>query len=98
VIIVPPAHPLAARGWADLAEFAGESFLATEHGCGFREMFDGAFPAKEPVTEVSSIGALGAYVAAGMGCALLPLVSVRAQAARGEVAIVESEGNDLRTR
>jgi DNA-binding transcriptional LysR family regulator len=100
VVIVPPGHHLAARGQADLAELAKEPFLATEKGCGFREMFDLAFGAvapKEPITEVSSIGTLGACVAAGMGCALLPLVSVRGQADRGEVAVVQIGDTDLRT-
>ncbi|WP_033217131.1 LysR family transcriptional regulator [Kitasatospora phosalacinea] len=100
VVIVPPGHPLAARGRADLAELAAEPFLVTQPGCGFREMYDGAFGAvsgEEPVAEVDGIGTLGACVAAGMGCALLPLVSVRAQADRGEVALVEVGGTDLRT-
>ncbi|AUG79107.1 LysR family transcriptional regulator [Kitasatospora sp. MMS16-BH015] len=100
VVIVPPGHRLAERGRADLAELAREPFLATEQGCGFREMFDSAFAgtvAKEPVAEVSSIGTLGACVAAGMGCALLPMISVRAQAGRGEVAVVEIGDTDLRT-
>ncbi|GAA2086147.1 LysR family transcriptional regulator [Kitasatospora saccharophila] len=100
VVIVPPGHPLAARGRAGLAELAAEPFLATQPGCGFREMYDAAFgsvPGKEPVAEVDSIGTLGACVAAGMGCALLPLVSVRGPAGRGEVALVEIGDAELRT-
>ncbi|MFI5523296.1 LysR family transcriptional regulator [Streptomyces platensis] len=100
VVIVPPAHPLAARGRAGLEELAREAFLATERGCGFREMYDSSFgsaPSQEPIAEVSGIGTLGACVAAGMGCALLPLISVRGQAARGEVAVVEVGDTDLRT-
>jgi len=100
VVIVPPGHHLAGRAHADLAELAEEPFLATEKGCGFREMFDLAFAAvapKEPITEVSSIGTLGACVAAGMGCALLPLLSVRARADRGELAVVGIADADLRT-
>jgi DNA-binding transcriptional LysR family regulator len=96
VVIVPPGHPLAERGRAGLDELGKENFLATEQGCGFREMFEAAFGA-EPVAEVSSLGALGACVAAGMGVALLPLLSVRHQVARGEVAVVHSEDTDLRT-
>jgi DNA-binding transcriptional LysR family regulator len=94
------AETLAARGRAPLAALAAEPFLATERGCGFREMFDNAFsgPAvKEPVAEVSSIGALGACVAAGMGCALLPRLAVRDRAARGEIAMIEVEDAELRT-
>ncbi|MQY03495.1 HTH-type transcriptional regulator GltR [Actinomadura sp. RB68] len=97
VAIVPPDHPLAGRGKAPLTELTEEPFLATEQGCGFREMYDGAFAGRAPVLEVSSIGALGACVAAGMGCALLPLLAVRAQAARGEVALVEIADADLGT-
>ncbi|MFC4033361.1 LysR family transcriptional regulator [Streptomyces polygonati] len=100
VVIVPPGHRLAECGRAPLAELAKESFLVTEQGCGFREMFDRAFGSvapQEPITEVSGIGTLGACVAAGMGCALLPLVSVRGQANRGEVAIVEIGDTELRT-
>jgi DNA-binding transcriptional LysR family regulator len=100
VVIAPPDHPLAGRGRAPLAELAAEPFLATERGCGFREMYDGAFSgpaAKEPVAEVSSIGTLGACVAAGMGCALLPYVAVRDRADRGEVAVIEVEDARLRT-
>ncbi|TQF01881.1 LysR family transcriptional regulator [Kitasatospora acidiphila] len=99
VVIVPPEHPLAGSGRARLAELAPEAFLATEKGCSFREMFDSAFAGeKEPVAEVSSIATLGACVAAGMGSALLPLVSVRAQADRGEVAVVEVGDADLRAK
>ncbi|MFI5938471.1 LysR family transcriptional regulator [Actinoplanes sp. NPDC051494] len=97
VVIVPPAHRLATRGRAPLEDLAGEQFLATERGCGFREMLDGTFGAPAPVAEVSSIAALGACVAAGMGCALLPLVAVHAQAARGEVAVVTCEDTELST-
>ncbi|MCX5400694.1 LysR family transcriptional regulator [Streptomyces sp. NBC_00102] len=100
VVIVPPGHHLAERGRAGLHELTAEPFLATERGCGFREMYDNTFgsvPSGEPIAEVSGIGTLGACVAAGMGCALLPLISVRAQADRGEVAVVEVGGTDLRT-
>ncbi|WP_406096038.1 LysR family transcriptional regulator [Streptomyces sp. NBC_01013] len=100
VVIVPPGHHLAERGRAGLDELVAEPFLATERGCGFREMYDntfGAAPSKEPIAEVSGIGTLGACVAAGMGCALLPLISVRGQADRGEVAVVEVGDTDLRT-
>ncbi|MDR3033789.1 MAG: LysR family transcriptional regulator substrate-binding protein, partial [Kitasatospora sp.] len=115
-VIVPPGHRLAARGRADLAELAAEPFLATQRGCGFREMYDTAFGSTstdthadadanaatatagpEPVAEVDSIDTLGACVAAGMGCALLPLLAVRHRADRGEVAVVEVGDAELRT-
>ncbi|CAO5191800.1 LysR family transcriptional regulator [Frankia sp. AiPs1] len=106
VVIVAPAHPLAGRGRASLADLAAEPFIATEPGCGFREMHDNAFAAgrvvgtcraAQPVAVVSSIGTLRGCVAAGMGCALLPLVAVRANAERGEVALVELDDIALDT-
>ncbi|AGL17245.1 LysR family transcriptional regulator [Actinoplanes sp. N902-109] len=96
VVIVAPGHPLAGRGRAPLAELAGLAFLSTGRGCSFRQMFDATF-AVEPVAELSSLGALGACVAAGMGCALLPSASVRAQAGRGEIAVVACADTFLRT-
>ncbi|MER6027919.1 LysR family transcriptional regulator substrate-binding protein [Streptomyces sp. NPDC001851] len=74
---------MAVRGRAPIGELTAEPFLATERGYGFREMFDHTFSGpvvREPVAEVSSIGTLVACVAAGMGCALLPSLAVRAQA------------------
>ncbi|MGW4816406.1 LysR family transcriptional regulator [Kitasatospora cineracea] len=118
VVIVPPGHRLATRGRAALAELAAEPFLATQRGCGFREMYDTAFGSTstdtsaatatatatttaafgpEPVAEVDSIDTLGACVAAGMGCALLPLLAVRHRADRGEVTVVEVGDAELRT-
>lgn len=100
VVIVPPAHHLAAAQVIDLADLAGASFMATASGCGFREMYDRSLAGKvalEPVTEVASIATLGACVAAGMGCALLPLISVHDQAERGEVSVVRIGDADLHT-
>jgi DNA-binding transcriptional LysR family regulator len=100
VVIVPPSHALAGVERADLAALTVEPFLATEPGCGFREMFDsvfGATAAKTPIAEVSSIGTLSACVAAGMGLALLPLVAVRGLADRGEVDVVRIRDADLHT-
>lgn len=100
VVIAPPTHPLAGEDQADPVTLADEPFLATERGCGFREMFDDAFGgtgAKEPTAEVASIGTLSACVAAGMGLALLPWVSVRGLADRGEVSVVRIRDADLRT-
>ncbi|MEV3859275.1 LysR family transcriptional regulator [Streptomyces sp. NPDC050095] len=101
VVITPPGHDLAGRGQVDLAELTPEPFLATERGCGFREMYDGVFAGpggKEPIAEVSSIGTLGACVAAGMGCALLPELAVRPLAERGEVGLVKVGDATLRTK
>ncbi|WP_033400918.1 LysR family transcriptional regulator [Actinokineospora enzanensis] len=78
VIVVPRDHRLAGRESVALNELADEPFLSTAPGCGFREMYDSTFGALPSlVAELDSIGTLGACVAAGMGCALLPETAVR---------------------
>ncbi|WP_306205167.1 LysR family transcriptional regulator [Actinoplanes sp. RD1] len=81
VVIVPPGQ----------TSYAQQPFLATERGCGFRAMYDEFFP-EPPAVEVGSIGTLIGCVAAGMGCALLPMVAVRERAGRGEIGLVELGG------
>lgn len=90
VVIAPVDHRLAMRDRWSPEELRGESFLATEVGCGFREMFDQTFGSAGlhgPViaAEVTSLAALCGCVAAGMGCALLPEMAVRAHVDRGAV-------------
>jgi DNA-binding transcriptional LysR family regulator len=102
VVIVPSGHRLDGRGVVPVEELFEEPFLATAPGCGFREMYDNAFgsmtgPLSTPVAEVGSIGALGACVASGMGCALLPLLAVRSLIDRNEVGIVPIKDTDFRT-
>jgi len=91
VVVGPPGHPVAATGRVSRADLAGERFLATEPGCGFRAMFDAALggPAgPELVAEVGSMAALRSCARDGVGLALLPEVAVAEQAARGEVTAV----------
>jgi DNA-binding transcriptional LysR family regulator len=89
VVVAPPGHRLAAGGPVGRADLAGAPFLATEPGCGFREMYDTAFAdvADGPalVAEVASMAALRGLVASGMGLALLPEMVVAEHLARGEV-------------
>lgn len=78
MIVTPPGHRLAGRGQLRPADLAGEEFLVTAPGCGFREMFDRSVAPLGPVVvaELGSLAALGGCVAAGMGVALLPEIAV----------------------
>lgn len=80
VLIAPQGSPLAvAEG--DFAALASASFVATEVGCVYRELFDRAFAeaglvAPKLAAEVGSIRAIVRLVTTGMGVALLPRLAV----------------------
>jgi DNA-binding transcriptional LysR family regulator len=91
MVVAPPGHPLSRVGELCRADLVGAQFLATEKGCGFREMYDTAFAGPDVagpvlVAEVGSMAALRGCVASGMGLALLPDMVVADQLERGEVA------------
>ena len=91
MVVSPPGHPLSQVGELCRADLVGAQFLATEKGCGFREMYDTAFADPDRagpvlVAEVGSMAALRGCVASGMGLALLPELVVADQLERGEVA------------
>jgi DNA-binding transcriptional LysR family regulator len=67
MIVTPPGHRLADREQLPAADLAGEEFLVTAPGCGFREMFDHSLrPAGAvPIAEFESVAALCGCVAAG---------------------------------
>ncbi len=77
-----------------------EPFLVTPPGCGFREIYDNTLglhsaPSREPVLEVDSLDTLGACVASGMGCALLPRIAVVDLVGRGHVRMLKVADMDL---
>ncbi|UOZ07970.1 LysR family transcriptional regulator [Amycolatopsis sp. WQ 127309] len=71
VVIVPSGHPLAAKAEIRPGDLHGVGFLATQRGCGFREMLDRI---DGPVieAEVGSLAALCRCVAQGLGCGIVP--------------------------
>ncbi len=95
VLIVPPAHPLAARASAGHDDVAHERFLVTAPGCAYRRMFEAAFRSRvdgEPVIagQFDSVAAIVRLVERGLGCAIVPrMVPVLADA---RVAIVPWHG------
>ncbi|WP_189335948.1 LysR family transcriptional regulator [Actinoplanes ianthinogenes] len=88
IVVTPPGHALATASMLTPGELAGEPFVATQVGCGFREMLDRSGLGSSVVAELGSMAALCGCVAAGMGLALLPESAVREQHARGVVAAV----------
>ncbi|WIM93886.1 LysR family transcriptional regulator [Actinoplanes oblitus] len=77
MVVTPPGHALAGAAELTPGELAGEPFVATQVGCGFREMLDRSGLGSSVVAELGSLAALSGCVAAGMGLALLPESAVR---------------------
>jgi len=76
VVLLPVNHPLAHNGEIRLEDLTQETFLVTETGCVYRDMFEKAF-ASQPnrprlAGEIGSIATLKNLVETGAGCALLP--------------------------
>ena len=96
VLIVPPAHPLAARASAGHEDVVRERFLVTGRGCAYRRMFETALRSQVgagPVIagEFDSVAALVRLVERGLGCAIVPrMVPALAEA---RVAIVPWHGD-----
>jgi DNA-binding transcriptional LysR family regulator len=101
VVATPVGHRLSAKDRVTRADLRDEPFLATQRGCGFREMFDNALGGSDPngphlQAEVASIAALCACVASGMGLALLPEMVADGPAKRGEIVVLPVAELDFR--
>lgn len=76
-VLLPPGHPLAGRASIALADLAGEAFVDSPEGFGHRVLSDRAFAAagvaRSVRTEIADLPSLGAYVAAGLGVAVVPV-------------------------
>lgn len=101
MVVAPPGHPLGEHGEVEPADLGGLPFLATEPGCGFREMFDTVLGGTTPngprlQAEVASISALRSCVASSLGLALLPEMVVADARSLGQVVAVPL-GGPLRT-
>ncbi len=90
--VVPPQHPLAQAPQVNIRQLGAEMFVAHNVASPHREKVLQAF-AKRKVplhmdVELPSIEAIKKFVAAGNGVALLPLVTVEKEIARGDLAHV----------
>ncbi|MEV7554609.1 LysR family transcriptional regulator [Amycolatopsis sp. NPDC089917] len=76
VVVLPDGHRLGDRPSLTLADLAGESFVDNPRGFGNRVALDRAFEAfgapRRVVVEVADLRAVPAYVAAGLGIAVVP--------------------------
>lgn len=79
-LLADPGHSLARQRTVKATELAGQSFLLTESGCGYRAKFERILAVHKirpgNVTEFSSVEAIKECVAAGMGIGLLPAMTV----------------------
>jgi DNA-binding transcriptional LysR family regulator len=79
-LVVPAAHPLAARDSVTLAEVAGEQFIDYPLGYANRTTNDRAFAAaglqRTIAMEVADVSVAAEFVAAGLGVTILPTRTV----------------------
>lgn len=79
-LIAHGSHPLAGHQTVKPADLAGQTLLLTESGCGYRAKLDRLLAMQNirpgHVTEFASVEAIKQCVAAGMGIALLPAITV----------------------
>jgi DNA-binding transcriptional LysR family regulator len=75
-VLLPAGHALADRSTVALPDLAGQAFVDSPVGFGHRVFSDRAFAAagvaRTVRTEIADLPSLGAYVAAGLGVAVVP--------------------------
>jgi DNA-binding transcriptional LysR family regulator len=98
-LVVPAGHRLASRTTVTLADVADEQFVDFPDGYGNRVVADKAFASagitRHVVIEITDIATGAAYVAEGLGLALLPRFSIPA---RDDIRTLEVSGSDLAWR
>ena len=96
VWILPPGHPLSGRKAVLPATVGRYPLLALERGSQSRSLLDavlrGAGAAPSIAMELGSIEIIKRFVEIGFGVALVPQVSVAAEAAAGRLAAVVARG------
>lgn len=99
VVIAPPDSPLAGLPDVGPEQLAGRDLVLTEHVWSLRRHVElalleaGGRPGS--VVDCSSLELVKELVMAGQGVSLVPAFSVRAQARRGELAVLEWRGGGL---
>jgi DNA-binding transcriptional LysR family regulator len=87
--VVPPSHPLASAGEANIRQLGAESFVAHIVASPYREKVIEAFRRhKTPLhmdVELPTLQAIKRFVAMGNGVALVPEISVHNEIERGEL-------------
>lgn len=92
-LVVPPSHAFARRGAVTLAEAAEQPFIFFDRNSSYHGLVYSTFlragVAPESVMEIDSMEAIKHMVQAGLGVAILPEVSVRAELQYGALVHVE---------
>ncbi|MFF0437362.1 LysR family transcriptional regulator [Streptomyces sp. NPDC004327] len=92
VLVAAPRHPLAGRTGLTTADLAAAGLVGTEPGCAYRDLFEAELKPYGPVfTEYGTIEASKRGVAAGLGIALLPRITVTGELASGELVALDWE-------
>jgi DNA-binding transcriptional LysR family regulator len=88
-VIAPSCHPLAQRDHVGPADMEHEHMLLTEAGCSYRLHFERALAAAgvQPATvmEFNSVEAIKQCVIAGMGLAVLPVMTLQHELEHGSL-------------
>ncbi len=96
VLIVPPGHRWAERGWVSVTDLPEEPFLEREPGSGTREIVQGRLAEQgvqvTPVLELGSPEALKSAVRAGMGVAIVSRATVDLELQVGVLRVVPVRG------
>lgn len=92
-LVVPPDHPFAQKGHVSIAEAGRQPFLFFERGSSYHSlvysMFLRAGVVPESVMELDDMESTKHMVEAGLGVAILPVVSFQRERDRGTLASVE---------
>jgi DNA-binding transcriptional LysR family regulator len=101
VLITSPTHPLADKGSVHIKDLGEQSLMVmdvSEPSPWHRKIADAFMQSKAPLhltVENAPIEAIKKMVAIGLGVGFVPLISVREEMARGELAVVDVDGFHL---
>ncbi|MFI1813898.1 LysR family transcriptional regulator [Streptomyces sp. NPDC020422] len=92
VLVAAPGHELAGRSGLTSADLAAVSLVGTEPGCAYRDLFEAELAPHSPsFLEFGTIEASKRGVAAGLGIALLPRITVSEELASGALTALDWE-------
>lgn len=95
-LVVPGAHPFAARGHVTVAEAGREPFLFFERSSNYHGLIYGMFlragVVPESVMELDSMETTKHMVEEGLGIAILPVVQVQREVTLGSLKVIDLDG------
>lgn len=99
-LIAPNDHPLVGKASIEPEDFRQESFLQTEKGCSYRELFDKYLQSHHilpsAAMEFWNNEAIKNCVASGLGIGLLPLITVQSELQNGKFAALRWNDEEVR--